>query len=329
MGVQLKDLIISEQVDLKELAGKVLIFDAFNLLYQFITTIRQRDGTPLLDSHGNMTSHLVGISSRIPKLMQLGIKMAFVFDGKPPALKDQERERRRQLRQDAASAYTQAKEAGDEEAMRKYAARGIRLTGSMIEEAKDLLAAFGLPVIQAPSEGEAQAASFVRQGLGYAVVSQDFDCLLFGAPRVIRNLSLTEKKDAPLECVDLSSNLQHLGIDQQQLIALGMLIGTDYNIGGMKGIGPKKGLKLVKEYGQNLPALFQAVHWSDSFSVPWQEVFAEIEHPLLATPSPLLWQPSNPSRIKQILAEHDFGVQHINAICQSCVRPQRALGEFF
>ena len=53
----------------------------------------------------------------------------------------------------------------------------------MIEESKELLIAMGIAVVQAPGEGEAEAAYLARiKDKIYASVSQDYDSLLFGAP---------------------------------------------------------------------------------------------------------------------------------------------------
>src|SRR3989344_1424609 len=123
MGIALKDIATGKEIEIDSLKGKVLAVDSYNLLYQFLTTIRARDGTLLMDSKGNVTSHLVGLFSRTTKLMQCGIKLVFVFDGKPPELKEKERIRRRELKAEAESEYRKAAEKKDLEAMKKYAAR--------------------------------------------------------------------------------------------------------------------------------------------------------------------------------------------------------------
>src|SRR3989338_7744716 len=194
MGVNIRELIPRKDIDFSALQQKVLVIDAFNLLYQMITTIRQRDGTPLTDNQGRTTSHLVGLFSRTTNFLERGIKLVFVFDGKAPALKQEERERRREVKEEALAKYRIAKEKEDITDMKKYASRTAVLTQEMIQESKDLLQAFGIPIIQAPSEGEAQAAYMVKQGDGYAVVSQDYDSLLYGASKLIHNLSVAGKR---------------------------------------------------------------------------------------------------------------------------------------
>jgi flap endonuclease-1 len=194
MGVAITELLEGKELTIEQLHGKVFAVDAFNMLYQFLTTIRMQDGTPLKDSKGNVTSHLIGLFARSTTLMSQGLRLAFVFDGEPPALKRQERERRHAVKVEALRQFKKAEAKEDIEEMKKYAGRTATLNSEMVNEAKVLLAALGLPVIQAPSEGEAQAAHICKRGDAYAVISQDADALLFGAPRVVRNLNLTGRR---------------------------------------------------------------------------------------------------------------------------------------
>ncbi len=287
MGVKIFDIVPSKELELSSLAGKKLAVDSSLFLYQFLSTIRQRDGTLLMDSKGRVTSHLAGLFSRTVSLMEKKITPIFVFDGKPPELKIKERERRAELKKEAEEKYKIAVESEDIGSMKKYASRTSRLTSEMVSEAKLLVEALGLPVVQAPSEGEAQAAYITKKGDAYAVASQDADSLIFGASRLLRNIAITgrRKKAGKLgyetvkpEIIELQDVLNTLGIDNDQLIALAMIIGTDYNIGGIKGIGQKNGLKLVKNYGKDFEGLFKEAKWDDSFSTPWHEIFYTIKN---------------------------------------------------
>ncbi len=341
MGVNITELLVRKELDIKELHGKVLAVDAHLFLYQFLTSIRQRDGSYLMDSKGNITSHLSGLFFRNAKLMQEGIKLAYVFDGKPPALKEKEIQRRRALKQEAELRYEEAKKAEDLEQMRKYASRTTKLTKEMIAEAKKLLVAMGIPVIEAPSEGEAQASYMVKQEKAFAVASQDADSLLFGSPRLVRNLSLAgkRKKSSVLayeeirpELVHLSETLNALGLAHDQLIALGMLVGTDFNDAGIKGIGQKKGLALVKKYGENFDALFEEVKWKESFAYPWQEVFDIFTHMPVNNEYALKWNAVDSAKIRELLVEeHDFSEERVNAVLEKIEEEktvQKGLGEF-
>ena len=226
MGVQITELLVGNSIKIEDLAGKIIAIDSFNHLYQFLTTIRQRDGTPLMDRHGNVTSHLSGLFSRTVNLLENNIRPVYVFDGKAPELKLKERERREGLKKKAEEKYKVAVEKEDVDEMKKYAGRTSRLTREMIEEAKQLVEALGLPVVQAPSEGEAQAAFLVAEGRAYAVASQDADSLLFGASKLIRNLSISgrRRRGATLtyeqiqpELIELNKTLEAFNFSRNRL----------------------------------------------------------------------------------------------------------------
>ena len=255
MGIPFKDIVSKREIDFPELKDKKLAFDANNVLYQFLSAIRGPDGKPLTNSNGKITSHLMGLFSRTTKLMQYGIKPVFVFDGKPLELKSETRQKRREIKEKAAEKYAAAKKAGDIDAMKKYAQQTTRLTADMISEAKELLTYLGIPTVQALSDGEAQAARLAIKGEVWAVASQDYDSLLFGSPLLIRNLTISQRRkiagtrstiQIKPEIVNLTDTLNNHGIDRSALVDAAILIGTDFN-SGIKGVGPKTALKVVKE----------------------------------------------------------------------------------
>ncbi|MEK6868610.1 MAG: flap endonuclease-1 [Nanoarchaeota archaeon] len=343
MGVAFKDIIISEEIKLDDLKNKVIILDGYNVLYQFLTTIRGMDGTPLKDSKGSTTSHLVGLFSRTASLMQKGIKPAFVFDGKPPDLKQKVHEHRNALKIEAERKFLEAKEKMDVEEMKKYAARTSRLSKDMVEESKKLVSFLGIPFVQAPSEGEAQAAYMVKEGNGFAVGSQDFDSLIHGATRLVRNLSISGRRKRGKtaaydtvnpEIIDLSQNLNALGIDHNQLIALAMIIGTDYNPGGIKGIGPKNALKLVKQHKSDFDSLFVEVKWNDFFDFEWTEVYYLIKKIPTTDDYELRWKDIDYEAILSLLVdEHDFSAERVKSTLEklkkeSSGNQQKSLGDF-
>jgi len=219
-----------------------------------------------------------------------------------------------------------------------------RLTKEMIEEAQQLITALGLPVIQAPSEGEAQAAHIVNKGDAFASVSQDFDSLLFGTKKLVRNLTVSEKRKLPNklayetikpEILDLTENLNNLGIDQEQLIALGMLVGTDFNIGGIKGIGPKNALKLVKQYGKNFDTLFTQTKWNEYFEISWQEVYHTIHDMPTTDDYELNWKNIDTEKTMKLLCdEHNFSKERIESALSKLTQEteknkQKNLGAWF
>lgn len=253
MGVNLGDLVVSDEVAIDDLEGQRVAIDAYNALYQFLATIRGPDGTPLRDDQGRVTSHLSGLFQRTANLVEAGVRPVYVFDGKPSKLKRATIEERRRVKEKAQKQYEAALEAGDLETARSKAQQTSTLDKAMVGQAKDLLDALGVPWLDAPSEGEAQAAHMTRQGLVDAVASQDFDSLLFGAPVVYRNLSVGGRRKLPGRQawvdvspvrIELDATLDNLGLNRAQLVDVAILMGTDYNP-GIKGVGPKTAIKMI------------------------------------------------------------------------------------
>lgn len=344
MGTAITPLLISETIKIENLQGKIIAIDTFNVLYQFLTTIRQQDGTPLKDSKGRVTSHITGLFFRTTNLLEKGLKPVFVFDGKVPDLKNAERERRKALKVEAQKEYEKAVNEEDVDAMKKYAGRTSMLTPEMVAEAKKVIEYLGLPIVEAPSEGEAQAAHIVKSGHAYAVASQDTDSLIFGAPKVIKYLAVSGKRKIPgklgyqtvePELVTLLDNLSRLDLNQDQLIALAMLVGTDYNIGGIKGIGPKKALDLVKKHKDDLAAIFEEAKWSEHFTYPWNEVYNLLKNPRTTDEYHLQFGKINRERIIEFLVnEHDFSLERVNSALDKIEKSnsktaQKGLGDFF
>ena len=270
MGVNLRGLVPKTKVDLKSLDGKTIAVDAYNALYQFLAVIRQPDGTPLKDNTGRITSHLSGLFYRTANLVEIGIKVVYVFDGVPPALKEVEIKRRAKVKAEALIKYERALQEGKMEEARTYAQMTSKLKDYMAEDSKQLLTQMGMPWVQAPSEGEAQAAHLAKKGDTNYCASQDYDSLLFGAPTLLRNVTITGRRKLPRkpvyvevvpETIDLNQTLKELNITHEQLVDIGILVGTDFNPEGVKGVGPKTALKLVRQHGsleKLLPSLKEA-----------------------------------------------------------------------
>ncbi|MFT4343440.1 MAG: flap endonuclease-1 [Candidatus Woesearchaeota archaeon] len=318
MGIAIKELVAGKEIPLKSLSQKVICMDMSLLLYQFLTTIRQSDGSYFTDSKGNVTSHLIGLSSRLPRLIQQGIQLVCIFDGKSPELKRKEQEKRHKVKEEAQQKYESAEARHDIVEMKKYAGRTAKLTSEIIEETKQFVSACGLPIIEAPSEAEVQASHMVKKGDAYAVATQDADALMVGSPRVIRNLSLLGKRKVTSkldyqtyepELVELSDVLNGLGIDHEQFILLCILIGTDFNPGGVKGIGPKNALKLVKEH-KTKDALITAL--KDSLEFDFDEVYTTIKTIPVSDEYTLRWNPVDFDALEKILiTNHNFSEERV------------------
>jgi flap endonuclease-1 len=258
LGVNLRVLIPKKKVEFKSLSGKSVAIDAYNTLYQFLAIIRQPDGTPLKDRSGRITSHLSGLLYRTANLVEMGIKVAYVFDGIPPALKEVEIKRRAKVKAEALVKYARALQEGKVEEARSYAQMTSKLKDYMADDSKRLLDELGVPWIQAPSEGEAQAAYITRKGTTDYCGSQDYDSLLFGATALVRNVTISGRRKIPRknvyvevvpEIMKLNHVLKELEVTREQLIDVAILVGTDFNPDGVKGVGPKTALKLIKKHG--------------------------------------------------------------------------------
>ncbi len=263
MGVDLSPLVEAHERELKDFTGKKIAIDGYNALYQFLSIIRQPDGTPLRDREGRITSHLAGLLYRTANMVEVGIRPVYVFDGKPPEEKQATIEERREIREKALEEWQMALAAGDMETARTKAQQSSRLTKDMVADAKQLLRHLGIPYVDAPSEGEAQASHMAKKGDVWAVGSQDYDCLVFGAPILVRNLTVTGRRKLPRkkvyvevrpEEIHLDEVLKKHGITWEQLVDIAILVGTDFNP-GVKGVGPKTALKLIKEHGNIEKAL--------------------------------------------------------------------------
>lgn len=318
MGVQLGDIVSSEIIDFDFLKGRAVAVDAFNTLYQFLSIIRQSGGEPLSDSEGRVTSHLSGLLYRNVNLIEMGIKPVYVFDGRPPQLKFYTVEERNKKREEARKKWHDALVEERMEEAKSYAIQSTKISHDIIEESKKLLDFLGIPVVQAPSEGEAQAAYMVKCGDVSSTASQDYDALLFGSTRLVRNLTITGKRKLPRkriyvtvkpEILYIDKILKQLEITLEQLIDIGILIGTDYNPGGVEGIGPKKALKLIKKYG-SVEKIVEKEGLSLNFQVePIRKIFLSIE---VTHDYSLEWKAPEKEAVMDFLCYHrDFSSERV------------------
>jgi flap endonuclease-1 len=254
MGVAIRDIIAEYKTPVSwEAIPGIAAVDANNALYQFLSIIRQPDGTPLMDQQGRVTSHLSGILFRVANFLEKGIKPVFIFDGVPTEMKQATLEKRRQVRYESGVKWKEAIREGDEEEAYKQARSSSMVDDEIVRTSKRLLALMGLPTIQAPGEGEAQAAHLVSTGRAQYAVSQDYDALLFGAPVLVRNLTVSGKRKirgrtitVNPERIVLDDVLAGLRLSREDLIKIGILTGTDFNP-GIRGVGAKTGLKIVQK----------------------------------------------------------------------------------
>jgi flap endonuclease-1 len=320
MGVDFGDSIPREKIQLEDISNWSLAVDGYNTLYQFLAIIRGMDGGHLKDSQGRVTSHISGLFYRNVNLMELGIKLVYVFDGKPPELKMEEIERRSEQRREAKDKYLKALQVGDMPQARKYAEASTVLRRDMVGDAKELLDAMGIPWVDAPSEGEAQASMMAMEGTVKAVASQDHDSLVFGAPVLVRNVTISGKRRLPSkgivinvlpERIRLADVLSSTGLTREQLVDFAILLGTDFNPNGFEGVGPVTALKYLKKYG----SLEEITELKDRLS---EVKYEEIRDLYLNAPSVKgvkpEWKSLDKDRLVSFLVrEHSFSRERVEA----------------
>jgi flap endonuclease-1 len=326
MGVDLGELFKKEPCGFDDFKDRIVALDGYNILHQFLSSIRQRDGTPLKDAQGRITSHLSGLLYRTANMVAARIRPVYIFDGTPHPLKARTIQQRRERKEQAEREWKEALEKGDLEKAKTKAQQTSRVTTEIIQQSKQLLEALGIPYIQAPSEGEAQASYMVQQGDAFAVGSQDFDCLLFGAPVLVRNLTSSEKRKLPNkqayttvhpERIRLEPGLQALRITREQLVDIAILIGTDFN-DGLKGYGPKKSLKLLQEKGTLENALDSITEAGLSLALDEITTVREIFlKPTITTEYTLQWSKPDTAAVLHLLCdEHQFSKERIEPVLE-------------
>ncbi len=266
----------------------------------------------------------MGTLTRTTNLMSKKLKLCYVFDGKPPALKFKEQERRRLLKKQAAEKYEKAKT--NEEKL-KFAKRTSRLSDRMVKESKELIKALGLPVIQAPSEADAQGSFMCEKKDVFAFATSDTDPLLYSCPRVIPNLTLSTRRKLPSgsyvifkpELIELKRVLKTLKINQDQLIVVAILCGTDYNPGGIFRIGQKTALKLVKQY-KSFDKLFKEV----APELNWKKIYAIFKSMPIMKNYQLKWKEIDEEKVKKLLVDkHDFSEERVNNMIQRVTQREK------
>ena len=238
------------------------------------------------------------------------------------------------MKQRAEKEWKEALEEGDLEKARSKAMQTSRLTDEMIAQSKRLIRLLGIPIVQAPGEGEAQASAMAAKGDVFAAASQDYDSLLFGAPLLIRNLTVTGRRKLPRknvyvdvepEEVELATVLGNLGVKREQLVDMGILIGTDFNE-GVRGVGPKKALNLIKECGT-------LEHAMDKIGIQIENV-PEIREmflrPQMTSEYSLQWQQADMEGVKKLLCdEHDFSQERVTLALEKMTEAMRNKSQRF
>jgi len=244
-NADLRSLAALSECPFDDIEGSVIAVDAHNWLYRYLTTtVKWTNDSIYTTAEGTEVANLVGIVQGLPKFFEHDLTPVFVFDGGVTELKDDEVEKRREQREKAEQRLQEAEDAGNAIEAARLSARTVRLTETIQDTSRELLELLDVPYIDAPAEGEAQASYMNKIGDVDFVGSEDYDTLLFGAPQTLRGLT---SKGHP-ELMELQPTLDKHEISYEQLVDVAMLCGTDFNE-GINGIGPKTGIKLIKEHG--------------------------------------------------------------------------------
>jgi len=244
-NADLRSLAAIEDVSFDALEGNVVAVDAHNWLYRYLTTtVKFTADAAYTTPDGEEVANLIGVVQGLPKFFEHDLTPVFVFDGAVTDLKDDEVQKRREQRERYENELEEAREAGDSVRAAKLDSRTQRLTDTIVETTRDLLGLLDVPVVDAPAEGEGQAAYMARQGDVDYVGTEDYDALLFGAPLTLRQL--TSSGDP--ELMEFDATLATHDITWEQLVDAAILMGTDFNE-GISGIGPKTAITAVKEHG--------------------------------------------------------------------------------
>jgi flap endonuclease-1 len=244
-NASLRDIAVIEDMTFDSLGRSIVAVDAHNWLYRYLTTtVRFTNSNAYTTGDGKEVANLIGTVRGLPKFFEHDLVPVFVFDGGVTDLKSEEVEERREQRERYEEQLETAREEGDATEIALLESRTQRLTDVIQETTRELLELLGVPIVEAPAEGEAQAAYMARTGSVDYVGSEDYDTLLLGAPLTIRQL--TSSGDP--ECMDFEATLKKHDITWEQLVDIGILCGTDFNE-GISGIGPKTAVKRIEQYG--------------------------------------------------------------------------------
>jgi len=274
-----------KEVELKSLFGRKVAIDASMSIYQFLVAVRQAGGDSLTNDAGEVTSHLSGLFHRTVRLMEMGIKPVYVFDGAPPEMKSGELKKRSDAKAAAKAAAAKATEEGNAEMAEKYTRRVNSVTPAMTADCKVLLRAMGVPVVEAPCEAEAQCAAMAKAGIVYAMASEDMDSLTFGTPLLIRQMwagarAGADKKGVKPMTFSLDAALTGLDMTMAQFVDVCILCGCDYT-DSIRGIGPTKALALVRKFG-DLSAVVNALKGEGKYTIPDTFPVAEVRELFVA-----------------------------------------------
>ena len=234
------------RVNLSKLSGKKIAVDISIYLYKFL------GDNALLENLYLMIS-IFRENNIIP---------IFVFDGKPPAEKNDTIAFRKKTKMNARDEYYRLKQilddiesdvavsdcesandggggGGSEETivhtlsnsadirtmMDKLKKKFVILKSDHIQNAKTLLQAYGMTYIESPGEADMLCAKLVSKNIVYACLSEDTDMFVYGCSRVLRYLSLTT---STVILYDFQEIIKTLDMTTYEFRQLCIIYGCDY-----------------------------------------------------------------------------------------------------
>ncbi|GMG48150.1 unnamed protein product [Ambrosiozyma monospora] len=325
MGIKGLNALVSENApraitssEMKSLFGRKIAIDASMCLYQFLIAMRQQDGSNLTNEAGETTSHIMGFFYRTIRMVSLGIKPCYVFDGKPPVLKGGELEKRLKRREEAEAKAKELKETGSVEELQKFERRTVRATRQHNEDAKKLLKLMGIPFVEAPCEAEAQCAELAKKGKVYAAASEDMDTLCYKPPYLLRNVTAAESRKLKVDEFNSEKILEGFEMDLNTFVDMCILLGCDY-CETIKGVGPVTAMKLIKEHG-SIEKIIEAIEKNPKSKYrvpenwPYKEARELFLHPEVKDGNEvdLKWtEPDVDGLIQYMVRENGFSEQRI------------------
>ncbi|KAK1317418.1 Flap endonuclease 1-A [Acorus calamus] len=320
--------------------GRKIAIDASMSIYQFLIVVGRVGSELLTNEAGDVTSHLQGMFTRTIRLLEAGLMPVYIFDGKPPGLKKHVLSKRFSKREDATKDLKTAQAARDKESIEKFSKRTVKVTKQHNDDCKRLLRLMGVPVIEAPSEAEAECAALCKNGKAcayiylslfylasynvYAVASEDMDSLTFGSPRFLRHLMKPSSKKIPVMEFEVAKVLEELDLTMDQFIDLCILSGCDY-CESIRGIGGQTALKFIRQHGsiENILENINKERYHIPETWPYQEARRLFKEPLVSDPTDqpeIKWTaPDEEGLITFLVNENGFNNERVTKACHILV----------
>jgi len=250
-------------------SGQIFLFDAPAMMHRFVNKCDTIENNEHLECFIRLWEHM----------RTLGIESAFIFDGKQTMAKHDEIVKRVESKQRSMSKAQEKvknyqkelteleKKTGDPEPLASpeidfaAMARMSTLKGLLVEETKkavrrvlpryyvelkEMFRKREIPFMTAHYEAEQAGSWLVKNGLANVIVSDDYDCLVCGAPFFFQHFHSTQR---PQRLIYLDPLIKHLGFTTHlQFVDYCILAGTDFP-GRLPGVGPVNAQRLMKKHG--------------------------------------------------------------------------------